>query len=258
MGGVPLHIVLLLFGVALTAGFVDTIAGGGGMLTIPALLLTPSLSPEMALATNKLQSSCGSTSAAFCFWRKGYIHFKPMLGGMFTTAVGAAVGVILIHIIDSGILAKVLPLLLITVAGIFIAMPTLGDVDHAAKLGFWGFALGLALPIGFYDGFLGPGSGSFYILALIAFRGETLRQATMEAKVFNAMSNLTALTVFIIAGHIVWSLGVVMGVGQMLGAKLASGLVISRGSRLIRPMVIIMSVLMSLYLAYRNWFLPYF
>ena len=116
------------------------------------------------------------------------------------------------------------------------------------------FALAAALPIGFYDGFLGPGTGSFFMLALISLRGYTLQNATIEAKVYNATTNLVSLLVFLIGGKIVWLAGFAMAVGQILGARLAAGLIISKGNRLIRPAVIAMSLIMSAVLAHRYWF----
>lgn len=116
------------------------------------------------------------------------------------------------------------------------------------------FALATALPIGFYDGFIGPGTGSFFLLALIALRGKLLSDATIEAKAYNATTNLVSLFVFMLGGKIMWLFGFVMAGGQVLGARIASGMIVSRGNRIIRPMVIGMSMLMSVVLAYRYWF----
>ena len=106
---------------------------------------------------------------------------------------------------------------------------------------FAGFVAAAALPIGFYDGFLGPGTGSFFMLALISLRGYTLQQATIEAKAYNATTNLVSLLVFLAGGKILWLAGLVMAAGQLLGARLAAGLIVSKGNRLIRPAVIAMS-----------------
>lgn len=249
---IAIEILLALFAVGVFAGFIDTIAGGGGMLTIPALFMS-GLPPEAALATNKLQASFGTTSAAFYFWRKGKILLRPMLAAIATTAIGAALGVFLLTMIPNVWLQKGIPVLLIIVALIFLKMPAIGSVSQEARYSLSAFALGAALPIGFYDGFLGPGTGSFFILALIAMRGKTLTLATMEAKVYNATSNLVSLLVFMLGGHIHWIAGLSMGGGQILGAKLASGVVMTRGSQIIRPMVIAMSIIMSLVLVYRYW-----
>ena len=151
-------------------------------------------------------------------------------------------------------LQQALPLLLAAVALIFIFMPSLGTVAREARLPYGKFALAAALPIGFYDGFLGPGTGSFFMLALISLRGYTLQNATIEAKVYNATTNLVSLLVFLIGGKIVWLAGFAMAVGQILGARLAAGLIISKGNRLIRPAVIAMSLIMSAVLAHRYWF----
>ena len=145
-------------------------------------------------------------------------------------------------------------MLLAAVALIFIFMPSLGTVAREARLPYGKFVLAAALPIGFYDGFLGPGTGSFFMLALISLRGYTLQNATIEAKAYNATTNLVSLLVFLLGGKIVWLAGFAMAAGQILGARLAAGLIISKGNQLIRPAVIAMSLIMSAVLAHRYWF----
>ena len=248
-----LWILALLALVGIVAGFVDTLAGGGGMLTIPSLLLA-GLPPDAALATNKLQGSCGTLLATGYFVKRGQIRFCCLLPGIAACALGAACGTLTVQYLPKEALQQALPLLLAVVALIFIFMPSLGSVAREARLPYGKFALAAALPIGFYDGFLGPGTGSFFMLALISLRGYTLQNATIEAKAYNATTNLVSLLVFLIGGKIVWLAGVAMAVGQILGARLAAGLIISKGNRLIRPAVIAMSLIMSAVLAHRYWF----
>ena len=248
-----LWILALLTLVGTAAGFVDTLAGGGGMLTIPALLLA-GLPPDAALATNKLQGSCGTLLATGYFVKRGQIQFRRLLPGITACALGAARGTLTVQYLPKEALQQALPLLLAAVAFIFIFMPSLGTVAREARLPYGNFVLAAALPIGFYDGFLGPGTGSFFMLALISLRGYTLQNATIEAKAYNATTNLVSLLVFLIGGKIVWLAGFAMAAGQILGARLAAGLIISKGNQLIRPAVIAMSLVMSTVLAYRYWF----
>ena len=248
-----LWVLALLTLVGTVAGFVDTLAGGGGMLTIPALLLA-GLPPDAALATNKLQGSCGTLLATGYFVKRGQIQFRRLLPGITACALGAARGTLTVQYLPKEALQQALPLLLAAVAFIFIFMPSLGTVAREARLPYGNFVLAAALPIGFYDGFLGPGTGSFFMLALISLRGYTLQNATIEAKAYNATPNLVSLLVFLIGGKIVWLAGFAMAAGQILGARLAAGLIISKGNQLIRPAVIAMSLVMSTVLAYRYWF----
>lgn len=243
----PFWILLALFCVGALAGFVDTLAGGGGMLTVPALLIS-GLPPDAALSTNKLQSSFGTCFAAWYFIRKGHLSFRSLLPAILACAFGSAVGSALVHILPKDWLMNVIPLLLLVVAAIFIFMPALGEVEQEARLSINAFFITALMPIGFYDGFLGPGTGSFFLLSLITLRGYTLQQATIEAKLYNGTTNLTALFIFLLGGKIVWLVGFTMALGQLIGARIASGMILSKGNKLIRPMVITMSVLMSLYL----------
>lgn len=249
--GLSPWVLLPLFLVGMLAGFVDTLAGGGGMLTVPALMAV--LPPDAALATNKLQGSFGTLSATWYFVRRGQIHFRRLWPGMLACALGAALGAWVVQLLSPSLLQKGLPLLLMLVALVFVFMPSLGEVEREARLPFWFFVGSALFPLGFYDGFLGPGTGSFLMLALIALRGYTLQNATIEAKAYNATTNLVSLFVFLAGGRVLWLAGLTMAGGQLLGARLAAGLILSKGNRLIRPAVIVMSLLMSGYLAYRFW-----
>lgn len=246
-------LLFLLFAIGALAGFVDTLAGGGGMLTLPSLLLA-GLPPDAALATNKLQGSFGTVSATWYFVRRGQIRFRSIWPGILGSAAGAALGTFTVQVLPKDWLQNVIPVLLFAVALIFVFMPKLGEVSRTARWSMTLFAVAAALPIGFYDGFIGPGTGSFFLLAIIALRGKMLSDATIEAKAYNATTNLVSLLVFMLGGKIVWQLGFAMAGGQILGARIASGMIVSKGNRIIRPMVILMSMVMSAVLAYRYWF----
>lgn len=248
-----IEILLLLLLVGMLAGFVDTLAGGGGMITLPALLLA-GLPPDAALATNKLQGSFGTVSATWYFVRRGQIRFSLIRQGIIASAVGAALGTATVQILPKDWLQTVIPALLFAVALVFLFMPKLGDVSGAARWPTGLFAGAAVLPIGFYDGFIGPGTGSFFLLAIIMLRGKTLSDATIEAKAYNATTNLVSLFVFMLGGKIVWTAGLCMAIGQIVGARIASGMILSKGNRLIRPMVIAMCMIMSVVLAWRYWF----
>lgn len=248
-----LALALILFLIAVIAGFVDTLAGGGGMLTIPALLLA-GLSPEQALATNKLQGNVGATSVCWYFLRRGELRWSEIRLSFFVSCLGAAFGALAILVLSQKFLEKIIPALLLIIALILLFMPQIGSVEKRARLGRFTFAIGFALPIAFYDGFFGPGTGTFFMLSLVGTRGLTIQQATIHAKALNMASNLVALLVFLIHGGIVWPYGVAMALGQILGARIASPMILYKGNKLIRPMVIAMSVIVSAILTVKYWF----
>ena len=235
------EILAALFGVGLLAGFVDAIAGGGGLLTLPALLWA-GLPPAQALATNKLQSSFGSFSAALKFTRGGEVRPRAMAVMIACTFAGSAAGAVLVQRLDPGFLRSVIPVLLIGIAAYLLVSPRAGDLDARQRIGEPAFALLAGTGIGFYDGFFGPGTGTFFAIAFVSLLGHNLRKATAHTKVLNATSNLAALLFFLLGGHIQWAVGLLMGAGQCLGAQLGAQLVIRNGAGLIRPMLVAASI----------------
>lgn len=226
------------------AGFVDAIAGGGGLITIPALLAT-GMSPVSALATNKLQSSFGAFTATRTFWRAGMIDLQRMRLAVILTFIGSAIGTLLIQQLDAGQLSRLLPYLLIGIALYFGFSPRVGDSDSKMRISLITFSVTCAPLIGFYDGFFGPGTGSFFAIAFVALAGMNIRTATANTKLLNFTSNIAALLFFILGGHVVWLAGLVMAGGQLIGARLGAGMVISKGSRLVRPLLVITALSIS-------------
>ncbi|CNB26030.1 membrane protein [Yersinia ruckeri] len=211
------EVIGVLFLVALLAGFIDSIAGGGGLLTIPALLAV-GVPPTQALATNKLQSVGGSFSASLYFVRRGAVNLKEQKLTIALTLVGSMLGAILVQHLQADILRQILPILVIGIGVYFLLTPKLGERDQQRRLSALPFALIAGGGIGFYDGFFGPGAGSFYALAFVTLCGFNLAKSTAHAKVLNFTSNLGGLTFFILGGKVLWGIGLVMLVGQVLGA----------------------------------------
>lgn len=233
-----------LAGVGLVAGFIDAIAGGGALLTVPALLLA-GLDPVTALATNKLQSSFGSGSAAFAFARRGLIDFRaswPLAAAAF---IGACLGVEAIRYAPLALLSALLPVLLILMAVYFGFSPKLSDTDAKARLTRSGFA-GVAAAIGFYDGVFGPGTGSFLMLAFVLLLGYGVVKAAAHTKLLNFTSNIAALMLFGLSGHILVLVGLAMGAGQFIGAQAGSHLAIRHGARLVRPLLVLVCCAMAI------------
>jgi uncharacterized membrane protein YfcA len=230
---------------AVLAGFVDAIAGGGGLLTIPALLWA-GLTPVQALGTNKLQAVFGSFAATVNFLHKGEIRLRVMAPVVALTFAGAAAGALSVQHLHSEILDDLIPLLLIGFALYFLFSPRVGDLDAQQRVTPPTFGASAGFGVGFYDGFFGPGTGSFFALAFVSLLGYNLRRATAHAKLLNFTSNLAALLLFLAGGHLVWAVGLAMAIGQVLGAYLGSHMVLRHGARLVRPLLVVVSLTMSL------------
>jgi len=239
-----IDVAALLFLVALAAGFVDSIAGGGGLIAIPALLWA-GLGPVETLATNKAQAVFGSGTAALNFARRGTVDVHSAAFAVLCTFVGAASGALLVQQVDSGALARLIPLLLIGFALYFLFSPRVSDLDSHQRLGSGAFALTVGFGVGFYDGFFGPGTGTFFAMGYVALLGYNLRRATAHSKLLNFVSNLAALLFFLPGGHIDWRIAAVMALGQAGGAWLGSHLVLRHGASLVRPVLVIASLAIS-------------
>jgi uncharacterized membrane protein YfcA len=230
----PASTYLLLAVVGLAAGFVDAIAGGGGLLTVPALLWA-GLPPQAALGTNKFQSSCGTALAAANYARAGLLRWRELRLGLVITVLAAMAGALIVSQLDAGFLRRIIPVLLLAIAGYFWWRPELGATPGVPRMKTATFAWLFGIVLGFYDGFFGPGTGSFWMVACVLLLGLDLGAATGHTKAMNLASNLGSLAVFLAALQVRFDVGAVMIAGQLIGAKLGSGLVIRRGARLVRP-----------------------
>ena len=174
----------LLFAVAFVAAFIDAIAGGGGLITIPALLMA-GMPPAMALGTNKLQAFGGSLSASLYFLRKKAVNLREFGFILFMIFIGSVIGTLLIQSIDSSLVKKGLPFLILAIGLYFLFTPQLGENDKKQRLSYSIFALSLGITLGFYDGFFGPGTGSLMNLACVLLLGFNLTKSTAHEKVMN-------------------------------------------------------------------------
>jgi len=231
----------VLFLTGAVAGLIDAIAGGGGLITIP-VLLGIGLPPQYALGTNKLQATFGSASAMAHFVRAGTVDLRDAAAGVFWTAVGAVLGSYTVQQIDPGFLKRCIPFLLLLILCYTVFTPKLGAEEVRPRMTKGLFYACFGLLLGFYDGFLGPGTGSFWVIAIMLGLGFDMRKGTGYTKLFNFVSNIVSLVVFIAGGHVLFWAGLVMGVGQAVGARIGARLVIKNGTGFIRP-VFICSVL---------------
>ncbi len=235
----PDLILVLLVTAAFVAGFIDAIAGGGGLITVPALILT-GMPPIVALGTNKLQSIFGSASATIAFAAKGHIDLKKQSWPFILSATGAGLGAWVATQVSSDALRAFLPYLMIAIALYFLFKPNISDQDRVARLTPPLFALSFVPAIGFYDGIFGPGTGSFFMLGFVALAGFGLLKATAHTKLMNFGSNLGAFLVFASWGVVDWKTGLLMGAAQFLGSRTGAHFAMKNGSKIIKPMLVTM------------------
>ncbi len=241
----------MLVAAAFAAGFVDAIAGGGGLITLPVLSLA-GLDPVSALATNKLQSSFGAGSAMRSFARAGHLRWREVRLLALLAGLGAIAGALLVSHVPVNWLAAILPAALVAIAIYFALSPQIGDAATRARMGVTPFTLTIAPLVGFYDGLFGPGAGSFYMLGFVALLGYGAVKATAQTKAANFASNLAALATLSLTGHVVWLLGFAMGAAQFAGARLGAHAAIRNGARLIRPMLVTVCLLLAARLAWNQ------
>ncbi len=240
---------LFLFTAGTVAGFIDSIAGGGGLITLP-VLLSVGLPPQDALGTNKFQSSFGSLTASLYHIRKKNVVLRGAGRGVFFTFGGAMLGAWSVQQVDAQALGRIIPFMLAGILIYTIITPRFGETETQARVTPSLFYPFVGTLFGFYDGFFGPGIGSFWAIAFITLLGFNLQRATGYTRLMNFTSNVASLLTFAVGGHILIASGITMAAGQILGSRLGSGVVIRRGAGVIRPVFVAVVAVMILKLFY--------
>jgi len=240
----PLMILALTL-VAFVAGYISSIAGAGGLITLP-ILLWFGLPPINALATNKVQSALGTLSSSWNFFRKGYINLSDIRYAVVLALLGSICGTLIAKRIGNDVLLQLTPVMLIMVALYFLASPRVSDNSSLARLSPLSFAFLVAFPMGLYGGFFGPGMGSILPFLFICLRGYGLSNATAQTKVMILAINGASALLFAFHGDVFWELALYMSVAQIIGARLGSNRVITQGASLIQPLIIGVTVVMAL------------
>jgi uncharacterized membrane protein YfcA len=246
-------VLLILVLVAFIAGFIDAIAGGGGLLTTPALL-TAGLPPHLVLGTNKLSSTFGSATAGYTFYRRKLFHPGQWKNALLGTLLGAFLGAGAAHYMPAEWLNKMLPVIVFA-CGLYLLFggtpkaPLDSDAPIKRK---WQLPQGLTL--GFYDGVAGPGTGAFWTVSTLLLYPLDLVRASGVARSMNFVSNIAALTVFIASGQVDWLIGLSMGLAVMVGAFFGARTAIGGGAKFIRPVFITIVLALTVRLAWQHWF----
>jgi len=249
-----IELLSFLFIIAILAGLIDTLAGGGGLISLPALILA-GIPPLAALGTNKLQGSMGTATATYLMFKNRRISYQESKPLMQTAFIGAVLGAIGVQFINTEVLSFVIPMVLLFIAVYFIASPLMkkkSDQNHLSSANYQNIVVPT---IGFYDGMFGPGTGSFFALAGVSCRGHDLITSTAIAKSLNFATNIASLIIFVAAGHVVWVIGLVMVVGQSIGAYVGAHFLFKINPAYLRIVVVMMSTGMLIKYSYAmGWF----
>lgn len=236
------EVLLLLVLAALAAGFVDAVVGGGGLIQLPALVIAlPGAAPVQLLATNKISSICGTTASAATYYRRVRPDpgtFLPLMAAAFA---GAAAGALVASSVPRSAFDPVVLVAMVVVGAVVLRRPDLGEVT-ALRLGRRSHLLaaaGTGLAVGFYDGVLGPGTGSFFVIALVGVLGYSFLEASAKARLANWATNLAALAVFVPQGAVLWKLGLMMGAANVVGGWVGARTAVRRGTGFVRVFFVV-------------------
>jgi len=239
----PIYIDILLSAVAFIAGTVDAIAGGGGLITVPAILMT-GMNPVMALGTIKLQGAVCEFSASLHFLLKKQVDYRLLKKAALFTMIGSILGTIVLHLMPIAPLRHMIPWLLLSVLVYYnwkrnykAQAEQKEELQPRTKAFFW-----MGSIIGFYNGFFGPGTGSIWAVALMKVFKLNIQKATMYAKPLNLIGNLTALSIFITSRHIDFQIGIAMSVGSFLGGKYGAMLVMYKDEAWLKGIFLLLMI----------------
>jgi uncharacterized membrane protein YfcA len=247
------EILTFLFIVGMVAGFLDTLVGGGGLLAVPALLLS-GIPPIYVLGTNKFQGSMGTGIATLLLFRKKKLEWNAIKYLMLASFIGSVIGGAIVQFIDTKVLSFVIPIVLVFIAIYFIISPKpkVGPQNSVSNRSFDKYAVP---SIGFYDGMFGPGAGSFFVMTGVMLKKLAIIQATILAKPLNFASNIAGFIVFFSFGHIAFLIGLIMMLGQLIGSFCGTHYLVKANPRVLRLMIVVISLAMLIRYSYSmGWF----
>jgi uncharacterized membrane protein YfcA len=233
------------------AGLIDAIGGGGGLISLPAYLIA-GLPAHAAVATNKLSSACGTTLATLRFIKNGLVNLKLAIPSVIAAIIGSSIGANLSLLIKEEIMLYIMIAILPICAFLVLNKKLFhdgGENEITLDRRTYITATIAALIIGMYDGFYGPGAGTFLIIAFTVFAKISMKTANAQAKVINLTSNITSLIIFLINGEVLFSVGIVAAACNMLGGYIGAGLVMKNGAKIVKPSIIFVLILLALKVA---------
>lgn len=242
-------ILFFVFIISITAGFIDAIAGGGGLIMLPTFLFA-GLPPQIAIATNKLVNVAGTSTSAYKFWRDGTVNWKIFSAMIIPSLIGALIGSNLIGSLDREVAEPVIAGMLILIALIVLFKPDFGS-SKASKNPSMLKLSAVGLVIGVHDGFFGPGAGIFLIFAMIHLGGSNFLGATSTSKMVNLFTSLVALVAFIKSGQVNWEYGIVASAGVIVGSYFGASHAGQKGTKIIKPIFLVMAVSIAVKIMYQ-------
>lgn len=245
MFGVSIYVVLFLIAGATVAGFIDSICGGGGLISVPILLLA-GFTPAEAIAANKLQGTLGGLASTHYYLNKKIIEWAVLKKMTLGSLLGGALGTLMVYFVGNSFMETALPIMLVAMAFYFAFSPQVSDVGGKAVMPISMLGASVIPCIGLYDGFFGPGAGTFYLMALVSLGGMAMTHAVAYSRVLNLFSNAISLSIFILLGKMVWVAGFAMSIGEVAGVYLGSHLVQKNGTRLVKPLVVVACIGMAI------------
>ncbi len=233
---IQLATLILVVVAGFAAGWVDAVVGGGGLIQLPVMLLIPGISPVQALATNKMGSIFGTTTSAVTFYRRVQPDLRTAVPMAVIALAGSFGGAVLAANLPASVFKPIIVAALVVVALFTAFRPSVGELTQLRHDGHRHYVVAclIGAVIGFYDGMIGPGTGSFLIIALVSAMGYAFLEASAKAKIVNMATNAGALLFFLPHGSLLWGLGLVLGAANMAGGYLGARAAVSRGSRFIR------------------------
>lgn len=247
-------VLAFLFMAAFVAGFLDTLAGGGGLIALPALIMC-GIPPLLALGTNKLQGTMGTATASLMMFRLRKVNWRDVRAPMLFAFLGSVAGSVAVQFVNTEVLVFVIPFILLLIAVYFIISPFIRLKTSGPRLSRSRYERTVVPLIGWYDGMFGPGTGSFLALAGVSLQGKGLIDATAVAKTLNFATNIASLSVFLLVGKVMWSAGLVMMVGQVAGAWAGAKCLVKINPAALRLLVVTMCLGMLLKYAFSlGWF----
>lgn len=249
--GLGFDIIIFLIVGSAFAGFVDAISGGGGLISVPVLLMA-GFSPAQAVSANKLQGAVGAIASVHYYSSKGVLEKDKLIVLLPPALIGGALGTFLLHWLGNEVMSKVIPVMLILSAVYFFFSKSIREEDVLPKIPISIFAATIIPLIALYDGFFGPGAGTFYLLGLVSLLGMNAVKGMAYSRTLNLASNLISLIIFIYLGKMAWLAGIMMAIGETIGVYLGSHFVYKKGAKLVKPLIVIVCILMSIKLIYGN------
>ncbi len=242
IANLSLEILAFLFIVGVLAGFLDTLVGGGGLLAVPALLLS-GIPPIYVLGTNKFQGSMGTGIATYLLFRKKKLNWQTVKKLMIASFIGSVIGGIIVQFVDTEILSFVIPVVLVFIAIYFVISPK-PKVKNSSPKSNKRFESYAVPGVGFYDGMFGPGAGSFFVMTGVMLKKLEIIEATILAKPLNFASNIAGFIVFLVFGHIAFIVGLIMMMGQLIGSFAGTHYLLKANPKVIRALIVISSLSM--------------